>query len=92
MQKTLVGAPLTLPIADPTNYSIGGSGTTQAARVAFLQGDYTGADEPVGSSALSATNTIGLLKSVNFAGYVPANGAVYPNNSSFAARCGRSPC
>jgi uncharacterized protein (DUF1501 family) len=84
LQKTLVGAPLTLPIADPTNYTIGGSSTTQAARVGFLQGDYTGADEPVGSSALSATNTIGLLKSVNFAGYVPANGAVYPNNSGFA--------
>jgi uncharacterized protein (DUF1501 family) len=79
LQKTLVGAPLTLPIADPTNYSIGGAASTQAARVAFLQGDYAGADDPVGSSALSATNTIGLLKSVNFAGYAPANGAVYPN-------------
>jgi uncharacterized protein (DUF1501 family) len=84
LQKTLVGGPLTLPIADPTNYSIGGSAATQPQRISFLQGDYTGADEPVGSSALNATNTIGLLKSVNFAGYVPANGAVYPNNSSFA--------
>jgi uncharacterized protein (DUF1501 family) len=81
LQKTLVGGPLTLPIADPTNYSIGGSSSTQAARIGFLQGDYTGADDPVGSSALSATNTIGLLKSVNFAGYAPANGAVYPNSS-----------
>jgi uncharacterized protein (DUF1501 family) len=84
LQKTLVGGPLTLPIADPTNFTIGGSSTTQAARTAFLQGDYTGADEPVGSSALSATNTIGMLKTVNFTGYVPANGAVYPNGSSFA--------
>jgi uncharacterized protein (DUF1501 family) len=84
LQKTLVGGPLTLPIADPTNFSIGGSATTQVARTAFLQGDYTGADEPVGSSALSATNTIGMLKTVNFTGYVPANGAVYPAGSSFA--------
>lgn len=83
LQQTLIGGPLTLPIADPTNYSIGGSSTTQAARVAFLNGDYTGAPDPVGASALDATNTIGLLKSVNFSGYVPANGAVYPAGSSF---------
>ena len=81
LQKTLVGAPKTLPIADPTNYSIGGSATTQPQRVAFLQGDYAGADEPLHSAALDAANTVGLLKAVNFAGYVPANGAAYPNSS-----------
>jgi uncharacterized protein (DUF1501 family) len=84
LQKTLVGAPKTLPIADPVNYSIGGSLTTQPQRISFLQGDYAGADEPLHSAALDATNTVGLLKSVNFAGYVPANGAVYPANSAFA--------
>ena len=81
LQKTLVGAPKTLPIADPTNYSIGGSATTQPQRVAFLQGDYAGAEEPLHSAALDATNTVNLLKAVNFTGYVPANGAVYPNSS-----------
>jgi uncharacterized protein (DUF1501 family) len=84
LQKTLVGAPKTLPIADPANYSIGGSTTTQPQRISFLQADYAGADEPLHSAALDATNTVGLLKSVNFAGYVPANGAVYPSNSAFA--------
>jgi uncharacterized protein (DUF1501 family) len=84
LQKTLVGAPKTLPIADPANYSIGGSTTTQPQRISFLQADYAGADEPLHSAALDATNTVGLLKSVNFAGYVPANGAVYPANSAFA--------
>ena len=81
LQKTLVGAPLTLPIADPTNFSIGGSSATSAARIGFLQGDYANADEPVHSSALDATNTIGLPKSVNFSGYAPANGAVYPTSA-----------
>jgi len=84
LQKTLVGGPRTLPIAVPATYSIGPSNTppaTQASRVAFLQGDYAGVDDPVGSSALSATNTIGLLKSVNFVGYAPANGAVYPKST-----------
>jgi uncharacterized protein (DUF1501 family) len=81
LQKTLVGAPQTLPIADPTNYTIGGSTTTQPQRLAFMQSDYTGADEPVQSSALDAVNTVNLLKSVNFTGYKTANGAVYPTSS-----------
>lgn len=81
LQKTLVGAPKTLPIASPANYSIGGSVSTQAQRLAFLEGDYASAEEPVHSAALDATNTVGLLKAVNFATYAPANGAVYPTSS-----------
>jgi uncharacterized protein (DUF1501 family) len=88
LQKTLV-APMggtlyptkTLPIADPTNYTIGGSATTQAARLAFMQGDYATAAEPVHSSALDAVNTVALLKSVPFSTYKPANSAVYPTSS-----------
>jgi uncharacterized protein (DUF1501 family) len=81
LQKTLVGGPKTLPIADPTNFTIGGATATQPQRIAFLQGDYAPADEPMHSAALDATNTVALLKSVNFSGYVPANGAAYPNSS-----------
>ncbi len=81
LQQTLVGGPRTLPIADPSNYSIGGSASTQAARLAFMQSDYAGAQEPVRSSALDAVSTVTLLKSVNFTGYAPANAAVYPTSS-----------
>ena len=81
LQKTLVGGPRTLPISDPTNYTIGGSSTTLASRLAVLQGDYATAPEPSMSAALDAVNTITLLRNVNFAGYTPANGAVYPNTS-----------
>jgi uncharacterized protein (DUF1501 family) len=81
LQKTLVGGPKTLPIADPTNYTIGGSAATQAQRIAFMQADYGTADEPLRSAALDATNTVSLLKSVNFAGYATANSAVYPASS-----------
>ena len=81
LQKTLVGGPKTLPISDPSNFTIGGSTTTQPQRIAFLQGDYATADEPLHSEALDATNTVALLKSVNFTGYAPANGAAYPNSS-----------
>jgi uncharacterized protein (DUF1501 family) len=81
LQQTLVGAPQTLPIADPTNFSIGGSSSTQAARIAEIQTDYATTPEPLHSAALAAADTMALLKSVNFSGYVPANGAVYPNTS-----------
>ncbi|MEP6491084.1 MAG: DUF1501 domain-containing protein [bacterium] len=81
LQKTLVGAPKTLPIADPTNYSIGGAAATSAARLAYMKTDYAAAEEPLHSAALDATNTVDLLKTVNFAAYKPANAAVYPNSS-----------
>ena len=35
LQKTLVGGPKTLPIANPASYTIGGSTTTQPPRLAF---------------------------------------------------------
>ncbi|HTE47915.1 MAG TPA: DUF1501 domain-containing protein [Gemmatimonadaceae bacterium] len=81
LQKTLVGAPKTLPIADPANYSIGGAAATAAQRLAFMKTDFAGAEEPLHSAALDATNTVDLLKTVNFAGYKTANSAVYPNTS-----------
>jgi uncharacterized protein (DUF1501 family) len=81
LQKTLVGGPQTLPIADPANYSIGGAAATQAQRLAFMKADYATADEPIHSSALDATNTVTLLKSVNFTAYKPANSAVYPTSA-----------
>jgi uncharacterized protein (DUF1501 family) len=81
LQKTLVGGPKTLPIADPTNYSVGGAAATQTQRLAFMQTDYAASEEPLKSSALDATNTVNLLKTVNFVGYKTANNAVYPNTS-----------
>ena len=88
LQKTLVppfGANLyptkTLPIVDPANYTIGGSAASAPQRLAFMQADFAAADEPIHSAALDATNTVNLLKSVNFAGYKPANSAAYPNSS-----------
>jgi uncharacterized protein (DUF1501 family) len=81
LQKTLVGGPKTLPIADPTNYTVGGAAATQTQRLAFLSTDYSSAQEPMHASALDAVNTVNLLKSVNFAAYVPANSVVYPNSS-----------
>jgi uncharacterized protein (DUF1501 family) len=67
--------------ADPTNYTVGGAAATQTQRLAFMQADYAAGEEPLKSAALDATNTVNLLKTVNFAGYRTANNAVYPNTS-----------
>ncbi len=76
---TLKGGPRTLPIRDPANYGIAGSGSTRAAREAWFHQEYQDSVEPVKSAALDALATIVLLRNLNFAAYVPANGAVYPN-------------
>jgi uncharacterized protein (DUF1501 family) len=78
---TLEGAPATLPIPDPTNYNIAGSGTSRNERTAFIAQDFFLDQEPTRSSALNATATLALLKSLNIGTYVPASGAVYPNSS-----------
>src|SRR5262249_27727204 len=56
LQKTLVGAPKTLPIGNPASYTVGGSATTQPQRLAFMNTDYgQSLDTPLRSAALDAT-------------------------------------
>ena len=81
LQKTLVGAPKTLPISDPTTFGISGATATRTERTNWLKSEYGPSPEPLKSSALDALNTIELLRLINFAGYAPANGAVYPNTA-----------
>ena len=81
LQKTLVGAPKTLPMSDPTTFGIAGSTATRTERTNWLKSEFGPAPEPLKSSALDALNTIELLRLINFTGYAPANGAVYPNTA-----------
>ena len=81
LQKTLVGAPKTLPMSDPTTFGIAGSTVTRTERTNWLKSEFGPAPEPLKSSALDALNTIELLRLINFTGYAPANGAVYPNTA-----------
>jgi uncharacterized protein (DUF1501 family) len=79
LPKSLVGGPKTLPVANPANYNVGGSAATRTARLAVIESNYGLTADPLKTNALNAVNTIELLASLNFNGYVPANGAVYPN-------------
>ncbi len=80
LQRTLVGAPKTLPIPSPSGFGLGGSTTTRTERSAFLRADYTDVDTSIGAPALDALNTVSLLNAIDFNGYVPSGGAVYPNS------------
>lgn len=79
LPRTLSGAPKTLPIPNPANFTIGGNAATSAARAQWLSANYGDAAEPVSANALDTTNTVSLLQSINFTGYQPRQGAVYPN-------------
>jgi uncharacterized protein (DUF1501 family) len=79
LPRTLVGGPNTIPVPNPGNYGIGGSATTRAERTAWLREDYAEVDTSIGAKALDALNTVQLLNTINFNGYAPSGGAVYPN-------------
>lgn len=81
LAQTLVGAPQTLPIPNPASFALGGSSTTRQARQDWLKSDYLNTPDPVRSAAVDAVAIVDLLKLINFTGYAPANGAVYPTSS-----------
>lgn len=80
--KSLNGAPRTLPIPDPTNFSLRGDSITQAYRQQALRESYQQTREPVRSYAINTANTVALLSDLNFDSYQPAGGAVYPGTRS----------
>jgi uncharacterized protein (DUF1501 family) len=79
LPQTLSGGPRTLPIPAPQTFTIGGAANTATTRAAWLASNHASAVEPVSANALDTTNTIALLQSINFAGYAPTGGAVYPD-------------
>lgn len=79
LAETLKGSPKALPIADPSNYGIAGNNNTRTERQSWLGQEWGESIDPAKTAALDALNTITMLRSLNVAGYVPANGAVYPN-------------
>jgi uncharacterized protein (DUF1501 family) len=75
---TLSGAENALPIPDLASFLFPGKASTAPRRVAAISSTYTPRRPPVGPAALDTLASIGILAGVDFAGYAPANGAVYP--------------
>jgi len=80
MPLTLAGAPLTLPVADPTGFAFPGDPSTAPRRQQAVAHMYAGSAPPMGPAAISTLGTIGLLDAIDLASYVPAGGAVYPDS------------
>jgi len=76
---TLRGGPLTLPVPDPGGFSIYGNPGTVDERVDTLTDLYANAAEPLKTAAENTKAVIDLLDAIDFEGYQPANGAVYPD-------------
>ncbi len=74
------GAPGSLPIPDFANFAFPGNPVTLDLRVDKLKEMYTDIAAPVGAAALNTFDSIDLMATVDFAGYVPANGAQYPTS------------
>lgn len=87
---TLEGGPRTLPIPDLDNFGLAGPGGSAARRLGFLTRMYDAHREPVRSAALNTTQTIALLDAIDFAGYQPAGGAVYPSDGQYFGYAMRS--
>lgn len=81
LPASLGGAPATLPIKDPDGFDLQGQLSTKAARRARITNMYAGEPAPLGPASTATFATVDLLNMVNFTGYVPANGAVYPTSS-----------
>jgi len=80
LARTLAGGPATLPVPDPTDFGLTGPAGTEADRLQALADLYAQAQEPLKSAAGNTMSTIALLEAIDFAGYQPAGGAVYPQS------------
>lgn len=80
LQKQLVGGPQTLPIPNLDTFGLSGSAGTVVARTNAISNMYSVVPDPLHASALTTIATIDLLNTINFSGYIPANGAVYPTS------------
>lgn len=80
MPTVLQGVAGAIPAADPAGFGFPGRAATEMARRRAIQMMYARAAEPLASASVSTLASIDLLQSVDFAGYVPEGGAVYPNS------------
>ncbi|CAG0985178.1 hypothetical protein PHYC_01982 [Phycisphaerales bacterium] len=78
LMRTLVGAPNTLPIPNLDSFNLSGSTSSVAARRSAIEDMYGPVADPLHAAAITTIQTIDLLNTINFEGYLPSGGAVYP--------------
>jgi uncharacterized protein (DUF1501 family) len=80
LQRTLIGSTKTLPVPDLDAVGLDGDPVSAAARAQVIHDLYSLVGEPIKSIAVSSLQTIDLLNRINFTGYVPSGGTVYPTD------------
>ncbi len=80
LQRSLVGAPASLPVPDLGDVGFPGSGDTVGERREALLAMWGAAPEPGRTAAVSTVRTVDLLQRIDFGGYQPAGGAAYPDD------------
>ncbi len=78
LQQSLAGGPSTLPISNLDEFNLGGSSSSRTARRAALTDMYMQTGNPLAAVVSTTFDTIDMLNTINFSGYAPAGGAVYP--------------
>jgi uncharacterized protein (DUF1501 family) len=78
LQRTLVGGPQTIPVQDLDDFDLGGRPASRAGRRWALKDMYAAVSDPLKTTAESTFKTIDLLKTIDFGGYQPSGGVVYP--------------
>ncbi|MBK8913887.1 MAG: DUF1501 domain-containing protein [Phycisphaerales bacterium] len=81
VQQSLISAPQTIPIPDLDAFGLTGAAGTIAARNAAIADMYAAVSDPLRAVAQTTQQTIDLLNTIDFAGYTPAGGAVYPTGA-----------
>jgi uncharacterized protein (DUF1501 family) len=80
LQRRLFGAPKSLPFPDLNDTKLNGRAPTLEERFSAIQEAYARAPAMLRASAQATASTMGVLQAIDFAAYVPAHGATYPES------------
>lgn len=81
LPRSLVGGPQTVPVLDLGDVGLSGDENLATGRRRAFDAMYAAAtDSLLKASASNTSRTIDLLERIDFAGYHPAGGAVYPDD------------
>jgi uncharacterized protein (DUF1501 family) len=83
LQRALVGGPQTIPIPDLAAFNLTGDPASITARRAALSDMYSAYGGQLSTACNNTQVTLDLLHQIDFVGYQPAGGAVYPVSNSF---------